>query len=235
MSGGQDNGANRASSATPQRIEGEQGLYWRGGMIYARVRVDGKQTFRSTGTDKVAVARKVQAKWREDAVLRQHGIEPKQAALERNRLTAAQVLKEYVEFGFPDRKSRIKKTVATRETEAKSIQRLEAFFGSRAAVSLTFKDCDAYRKWRANGGYTWKSGEKVRRSRAGDRCVDIELQTLGNALALAVRQEKLKINPLTGRGRYHKANKILATAARRHRHLNNYKSSLRRFGRKVKT
>ena len=80
---------------------------------------------------------------------------------------------------------------------------MEAFFGPRAAVSLTLKDCDAYRKWRANGGYTWQRGEKLRRSRAGDRCVDIELQTLGNALALAVRQEKLKANPLTGRGRYH--------------------------------
>ena len=193
----------RTALVTPEKIEGEEGLYWRGGMIYARVRVDGKQTFRCTGSDKIAAARKVLAKWREDAVLRQHGIEPKQAALERNRLTVAAVLEEYVGFGFPDRKSRIKKTAATRETEGKSIQRLKAFFGAKAAVSLTLKDCDAYRKWRANGGYTWQRGEKLRRSRAGDRCVDIELQTLGNSLALAVRQEKLKVNPLTGRGRYH--------------------------------
>lgn len=193
----------RTALETPQKIDGEPGLYWRGGMIYARVRIDGKQTFRCTGTDKIAAARKVMAKWREDAVLRQHGIEPRQAALERNRLTVVAVLKEYVESGFPDRKSRIKKTAATRETEGKAVKRLEAFLGSRAAVSLTLKDCDAYRKWRANGGYTWQRGEKLRRSRAGDRCVDIELQTLGNALALAVRQEKLKTNPLTGRGRYH--------------------------------
>jgi integrase len=193
----------RTALETPQKIAGEPGLYWRGGMIYVRVRVEGKQTFRCTSTYKIAAARKVLAKWRDDAVLRQHGIEPKQAALERNRLTVAAVLKEYVEFGFPDRKSRIKKTAATRETEGKSIQRLEAFFGPRAAVSLTLKDCDAYRKWRANGGYTWQHGEKLRHSRAGDRCVDIELQTLGNSLALAVRQEKLKVNPLTGRGRYH--------------------------------
>ena len=189
----------RTALETPQKIEGEPGLYWRGGMIYARVRVDGKQTFRCTGSDKIAAARKVLAKWREDTVLRQHGIEPKQAALERNRLTVAAVLEEYVGFGFPDRKSRIKKTAATRETEGKSIQRLKAFFGAKAAVSLTLKDCDAYRKWRANGGYTWHRGEKLRRSRAGDRCVDIELQTLGNSLALAVRQEKLKVNPLTDR------------------------------------
>lgn len=202
--GGQTGGIKRRTAlVTPEKIEGEEGLYWRGGMIYARVRVDGKQTFRCTGTDKIAPARKVLAKWREDAVLRQHGIEPKQAALERNRLTVAAVLKEYVEFGFPDRKSRIKKTAATRENEGKTIPRLEAFFGARAAVSLTLKDCDEYRKWRANGGYTWQRGEKMRRSRAGDRSVDIELQTLGNALALAVRQEKIKTNPLTGRGRYH--------------------------------
>src|SRR6266436_8468114 len=77
----------RTALETPQKIDGEPGLYWRGGMIYARVRVDGKQTFRSTGADKIAGARKVLTKWREDAVLRQHGIEPKQAALERNRLT----------------------------------------------------------------------------------------------------------------------------------------------------
>ena len=128
------------------------------------MRVDGKQTYRCTGANKIAAARKVLAKWREDAVLRQHGIEPKQAALERNRLTVAAVLKGYVEFGFPDRKSRIKKTAATRETEGKSIQRLEAFFGPRAAVSLTLKDCDAYRKWRANGGYTWQRGEELRHS-----------------------------------------------------------------------
>jgi len=43
----------------------------------------------------------------------------------------------------------------------------------------------------------------VHRSKGGDRIVDIELQTLGNALSLAVRQEKLKSNPLAGRQRYH--------------------------------
>src|SRR5437667_12755504 len=95
----------RTALETPQKIAGEPGLYWRGGMIYARVRIDGKQTFRCTGTDKIAAARKVMAKWREDAVLRQHGIEPRQAALESNRLTVAAVLKEYVEIRFPDRKT----------------------------------------------------------------------------------------------------------------------------------
>ena len=78
MSDGQtDETKQRTALVTPEKIAGEPGLYWRGGMIYARVRVDGKQTFRCTSTDKIAAARKVLAKWREDAVMRQHGIEPR--------------------------------------------------------------------------------------------------------------------------------------------------------------
>ena len=118
--GKMNDGTNKRDKAdnafeTPQHIPGEPGLYWRGGIIYARVRVDGETDLSAAPVpNKIAAARKVLAKWREDAVLRQHGIEPKQAALERNRLTVAAVLKGYVEFGFPDRKSRIKKTAATR-------------------------------------------------------------------------------------------------------------------------
>jgi len=193
----------RVAYQTPQRIEGETGLYWRGGQIYCRVRVDGKQTFRCTGTDKLPKARKVLAKWREDEVMRQHGIEPRTAALERNRLSVAEVLREYETAGFPDRKNRTKKTTATIKTETGHLLRLQAVFGSRAAASLTVKDFDSFRRERASGGYTWQAGDKTRKSKAGDRVVDLELQTLGNALALAVRREKLKINPMAGRIRYH--------------------------------
>jgi len=193
----------RVAYQTPQRIEGEESLYWRGNQIYCRVRVDGKQTFRCTGTDKLPKARKVLAKWREDEVMRHHGIEPQSAALARNRLSVTEVLREYQAEGFPDRKNRSKKTAATLKTETGHLLRLQAFFGSRAAASLTLKDCDAFRKWRASGGYTWQAGENTRKSKAGDRVVDLELQTFGNALALAVRQEKLKANPLAGRIRYH--------------------------------
>jgi len=142
----------RVAYQTPRKIEGEENLYWRGAKIYARVRVDGKQCYRCTNTDKLPKARKVLAKWREDVVLRQHGIEPKAAALVRNRLTVGAVLTEYAESGYPDRSNRSKKTAVTVENERKCVQRLQAFFGMRAAVSLTLKDCDAYRKWRASGG-----------------------------------------------------------------------------------
>ncbi len=122
--------------------------------------------------------------------------------LERNKLRVGQILKDYEEAGFPDRKMR-SKTAATVQQERKNLPRLAAFFSEKAAISLTLKDCDAYRQWRAKGGYTWKRGEVTRQSRAGTRIVDIELQTLGNALALSVRRGKLKLNPLAGRARYH--------------------------------
>ncbi len=177
-------------------------LYRRSGLIYCRVWVEGKRTFRCTGTDDATTARKILKEWENDLVLQEHGIETRAMILERNRLSVGQVLKDYVEAGFPDRKMR-SKTAATVQQEQKNLPRLAAFFSEKAAISLTLKDCDAYREWRAQGGYTWKRGEVTRQSRAGTRIVDIELQTLGNALALSVRRGKLKLNPLAGRPRYH--------------------------------
>ena len=177
-------------------------LYRRSGLIYCRVWVEGKRTFRSTGTDDPATARKILKGWENDLVLQEHGIETRAMILERNRLSVGQVLKDYEEAGIPDRKMR-SKTAATVEQERKNLPRLAAFFGEKAAISLTLKDCDAYRQWRAKGGYTWKRGEVTRKSEAGTRIVDIELQTLGNALALSVRRGQLKLNPLAARPRYH--------------------------------
>ena len=111
----------RVAYQTPRKIDGEENLYWRGDVIYCRVRVDGRQVYLSTKTDKLAKARKVLAKYREDEVMRQHGIEPKAAALMRNRLTLGEVLKTYAEAGCPDRRNRAKKTGATLETERKCV------------------------------------------------------------------------------------------------------------------
>ena len=177
-------------------------LYRRSGLIYCRVWVEGKRTFRCTGSDDPATARKILKGWENDLILQEHGIETRAMVLERNRLSVGQVLKEYEDAEFPDRKMR-SKTAATVEQERKNLPRLAAFFSEKAAISLTLKDCDTYRHWRAKGGYTWKHGEVTRHSRAGTRIVDIELQTLANALALSVRRGKLKLNPLAGRPRYH--------------------------------
>ena len=175
------------------------------GLIYARVWADGKRTFRCTDTDDPKVARQVLKKWRDDEVLKRHGIEPKVAALERNRLTVGKVIDVYREAGYPTRKNR-PKVANTVKRELSFLRVARAYFGERPAVALTLADCDKYRDWRNSGAYvakyTLRGNPAEKRTRGGDRAVDLELTAVGNALNLAVRRGMLKSNPIAGRGRY---------------------------------
>lgn len=172
----------------------------------------GKRTFRSTGTNDPATARKIFKEWRNQQALKSHGIELPIAALARNRLTVDAVLKAYVAAGYPTPMMKPKAPLTLRR-EVVCMRPLRAYFGKRAAVSLTLADCDGYREWRTAGGYvttyTRKDGETVtQRNRGGDRSVDLELIVLSNALRLAKRRGSLKSNPLAGRESYHDTTKI---------------------------
>lgn len=198
------------AAETPQRLG--RSLYWRGGMIYARVQVDGKRTWRSTNTDDPVTARQVLKEFRKQQVLKAHGMESPVAALERNRLTVGAVLNAYIAAGYPTKKMR-PKAKATIETESKALNPVRAYFGERSAVALTLADCDKYRDWRNSGGYVverhLKSGETAKvRTRGGDRGVDMELIALCNALRLAVRRGELKSNPMAGRTCYGTADNV---------------------------
>jgi len=195
-----------------QRI-GEN-LYRRGisGLIYARVKVDGRRTFRCTDTEDATTARKVLKKWREDEVLKRHGVEPKRAALDRARLTIGKVVDAYKEAKFPTRKMR-EKAASTIQRERSFLKPVEAYFGAMPAAALTVGECDKYRDWRNHGGYVTERRERNGstrqvRTRGGNRGVDMELGVLSNALNLAVRRGMLKANPLAGRGRYTTAEDI---------------------------
>jgi integrase len=192
------------ANQTPQRIGA--GLYRRGGTIFARIRENGKRTWRSTNTSDLTTARKILKAWREQQVLSMHGVEPAEAALNRNRLTVDEVLKAYAKAGCPTRKLQ-PKSPATVRNELAMLNPLRRYFGERAAVTLKLADCDLYRDWRNAGGYKierkLKNGEPTKRKTCGgDRGVDLELTTLSNALTLAVRRGELKANPLRGRTAY---------------------------------
>jgi hypothetical protein len=181
-------------------------LYLRDGLYYARVRDEGRRTWRGTGTDNLTVARKLLKKWREEQVLRAHGVETAQAALARNRLTVAEVIDAYVEAGHPTKKMQ-RKSPVTIANELKGFRPVRAYFGDRPAATLTLADADKYHAWRNAGGYVvtvvGKDGEPdKRRTKGGTRSVDLELTYLGNALGLAVRRGDLKANPLKGRTAY---------------------------------
>ena len=197
-------------SATFERVE--SCLYLRSGLYYARVRENNRPTWRGTGTGNLTTARKLLKKWREEQVLKAHGIETAQAALARNRLAVAEVLDAYVAAGCPTPKMKTK-SPKTLPRELANMKPLRAYFGERPAVTLTLADCDEYREWRNAGGYTTerkgKDGELAKlHTKGGDRSVDLELIVLSNALRLAKRRGSLKANPLAGRESYHDTTKI---------------------------
>jgi hypothetical protein len=103
-------------------------LYWKGGKIVARVRVNGKQTWRSTGTDNPAEARKWLKKWRSEEWAEEHGFEPKGVVLHREQVTVGELLDAYVEVGMPTRKMRPKRPTTIR-TEKTCLKVLRSFFG----------------------------------------------------------------------------------------------------------
>lgn len=172
-------------------------LYRKGGAIYARVRVNGKQTWRSTGTNIPADARRWLAKWRREEWILKYGIET--ITLHRSRVTVGELMDNYVNDGIRTRKGRLK-SPATVKTEQAYLKSLRAYFGSKQAATVSLADCDAYRDWRTSGGFENR--------RVGMPSVDSELTILGNVFGLAVRRSLIKSNPLKGRSYYSIADDI---------------------------
>jgi integrase len=187
-----------------------ESLYWKGDSIVARVRVNGKPTWRSTGTSNSAEARAWLKKWKSEVFMFASGIEPKGVVLHRQRVTVGELMDSYVTDGMRTRKGRAK-LPATMQGELWCFKPLREHFGGKQAATITLADCDSYRDWRTSGGFFAGADAermKLKRIRAGTRSVDLELTILANVFHLAVRRGVLKSNPLTGRGRYSVASDV---------------------------
>ncbi len=187
-------------------------LHWKGGVIVARVRVNGKSNWRSTGTDNPADARKWLKKWKQDGWLIANGIEPKGVVLQRKRVSVCELADDYVKAGCPTRKMQ-KKAAVTLISELACLKPVRVYFGNLPASGVTLYDCDKYRDWRLSGGYFAGDSErekqkKLARMKNGNRSVDLELTILCNVFNLAVRRGTLERNPLLGRPRYSQASQI---------------------------
>ena len=187
-------------------------LYRKGGTIYARVRVNGRLTWRSTETNEPANARKWLAKWRNEEWTVKNGFELQGVVLHRQRVTVRELVDDYVAAGCPTRKMQ-PKSPATIRNEKFFLSPVRCYFGDKIASSVTLADCDKYRDWRLSGGYV--SSFKVRgghprtvKTKGGNRSVDLELTVLSNVFNLSVRRNVLKSNPFAGRGRYSLASEV---------------------------
>lgn len=190
-----------------------ESLYRKGGIgvIYARLRLNGKPTWRSTETQIPADARKWLAKWRKDDWLLKNGIEVKGVVLQRQRVSVREVVDSYLKAGCPTRTMRSKSPYTVRN-EKSFLKPVLAYFGDIPAASLTLGDCDKYLDWRTSGGYvatfTVRGKPQTMQTRGGKRAVDLELVVLCNALNLAARRSIIGSNPLKGRGRYTCASEV---------------------------
>lgn len=204
----------KANGSQPKVERLGDSLYWRGDVIMARVRVNGKRTWRSTGTDKPAEARKWLAKWKSEEWMEKHGVEPKGVILHRKRVTVGELIEAYLKAGSPTRKMRQKRP-ATLKIEQACLKPLMLFFGNKQAAAITLAVCDQYRDWRLAGGYfadrkpepseTRKASPRIKK---GTRSVDLELTVLAGIFNLAVRRQVLPNNPLLGKPRYSVAEDI---------------------------
>jgi len=181
-------------------------LYRRRGesVLYARVRVNGKRTFRSTGTAEPKLARQWLRKFRTEKFCLQSGVELPGQSLLRQRVTVRDVVAAYIAAGCPTKTMQPKKP-ETVVDEKWGLERILARLGDTPAAALTLADCDAYRDWRTSGGFTSRHNLSERQKAqpwARLRTVDKELTSLSNAFNLAVRRAVLKANPLASRNRY---------------------------------
>jgi len=78
-----------------------EGFARKGQTIYVRLRLNGKLTWRSTGTNKLAQARKWREKWDNEQWNEKHGIESKGVTLQQSRVTIEELIDGYVEAGCP--------------------------------------------------------------------------------------------------------------------------------------
>src|SRR4030095_10364801 len=150
-------------------------LYRRGSTIYARVRINGRLTWRSTETNEPKEDRVWLKKFREGIWCERNGFEPKGVVLHRQRVSVVELIDEYIAAGCPTRKMQAK-AVRTVKNEKFFLPPIRAYFGDKPAATVTMGDCDKYRSWRFSGGYvsTYKtrSGrERTERTSGGNRTV----------------------------------------------------------------
>ena len=112
-------------------------------------------------------------------------------------VTVGEVIHNYQQDGYPDRQ-RAARRPETQKAEEGYCNILLEFWQKISVGEVTLKTCDQY--------FDWRRGTLTRGS--GERSVDLELNTLNNAMVWGCRDELIKTNPLYGRIRYRVDKKV---------------------------
>ena len=185
-----------------------EGFARKGQTVYVRLRINGKLTWRSTGTSRLAQARKWREKWDNEQWNEKHGIESKGVTLQQSRVTVGELIDDYLEAGCPIiRKRSLKpKSQRTIRGEKYCFHPVQGILRPdvRRALGLErlrplLRLANLRRLRRDIQGAKQRGYQTDPR---WTRAVDLELTVLSNALSLAVRRGRLKTNPLRERGRY---------------------------------
>ena len=172
------------------------GLYQHGacGTWYERPWIDGKRTWRKLEARTQKEARQELIARRADQARSKLGLAVNPYAMGR---TLSDVLDCYARAGFLN-KHRQGRPEKARLTEERNVANLQRLLGMVAVERFAIPDCDRYADIRRR--------ECADRGREGSRTVDMELQTLSNALGAAVRAGLILSNPLSNaRPRYRSA------------------------------
>jgi len=165
-----------------QRVENTD-IYHRtsNGTYYERPCINGVRTFRSLKTKNLKDAK---AEWKRRETCRAAGNDPQPKP---NVTTVGECIKLYQTDGYPD-KQRGARPETMRKAEAANCVTLLEFWNTVQVDAITIAECDRYRDWRV---------KRIRRKgAAGNRSVDLEINTLRNSLLWAARKEVIRHMPM---------------------------------------
>jgi integrase len=151
------------------------------GTYFERPKVRGKRTWRSLETKNLKHAR-------EELHRRRSGLS--EAAVERakSQMTVGEIIRRYQKDGYPDH-YRQQREGRTMESESRNCIVLLKFFDRYFVSEISLPLFDSYHGWRK---------KHIKRG-TGDRSVDMDLNTLSNALLWGMRSNLILQNPMNFR------------------------------------
>jgi hypothetical protein len=164
---------------TQNCIRVADGIYRRSsGTLYERPIINGRPTWRSLGTQNLKLAREELHKRRVKGAI---------AYVPKDAVTAGEVIRCYEQDGYPDRHKE-KRAGRTLEKETKNCETLLKFWEHIPVDDVRLAAFDRYHEWRK---------KNILKGYSGNRTVDMELTTLGNAFLWACRKELVRSNPMS--------------------------------------